>query len=295
MAEPFSFCVMLREEQKKRRRKEGRRRRLVDSDAADLVLLSLGDDNAQDTILEAGRDVLVLDAGGEVEGAGELADAALGEPVLGVVDGLLLLLLLGNFVVGLVVVAVGALVGDVLPAGLAGLGLLLILDGGLLRGAPGRLGRRLLALGDGAAHSGVLEGGGGGVADVVGSLGPSPDDHGLGLGELDADILLAHARQLAMELVGVSRLADVELGSPGGDRGAAGALVRLALAGVVVKVVEETEERGEGGVGGSAAVGKDGVVEESHCSGLVVVVVVVVVGVDVIDGGCRLDVANWCS
>lgn len=262
------------------------------------MLPSLGDDNAQDTILEAGRDVLVLDAGGEVEGAGELADAALGEPVLGVVDRLLLLLLLllGNFVVGLVVaVALGALVGDVLPAGLAGLGLLLILDGGLLRGAPGRLGRRLLALGDGAAHSGVLEGGGGGVADVVGSLGPSPDDHGLGLGELDADILLAHAGQLAVELVGVSRLADVELGSPGGDRGAAGALVRLALAGVVVKVVEETEERGEGGVGGSAAVGKDGVVEESHCSGLVVVVVVGGGGVDVIDGGCRLDVANWCS
>lgn len=70
---------------------------LVDSDASGLVLLGLGDGDAEDTILEAGAHSVLVDSGREVEGARELAERSLGEPVLGVVDRLLLGLLLGSF------------------------------------------------------------------------------------------------------------------------------------------------------------------------------------------------------
>ena len=72
---------------------------LLDVDSARLVLLGLGNNNAQDAILKLGRDVVLIDTSWEVEAARELAEGALGEPVLGLITGLLLDLL-GLLVVG---------------------------------------------------------------------------------------------------------------------------------------------------------------------------------------------------
>uniref|UniRef100_A0A8H7TR60 Uncharacterized protein n=1 Tax=Bionectria ochroleuca TaxID=29856 RepID=A0A8H7TR60_BIOOC len=63
---------------------------------------------------------------------------------------------------------------------------------------------------------------GGRGACGVGALDFSADLHGLGVGELDVDVVLAQACELAVELVVVGRLADVELGLPGLEAQAAG-------------------------------------------------------------------------
>lgn len=151
----------------------------------------------------------------EVKGARELADAALGEPVL----------VLGRLGLGL----------RLLDGGGGGA---LVLDGCLVR--------RLAALGDGGLLGHVLDLAGRRGALGVGALGPAADRHCLRLGEFNVDRVLIHAGQLAVQLVGVVGLADVKLGLP--DGGACASAVGLAacLAGVAVKVVEEAEERGEG-------------------------------------------------
>jgi len=60
-----------------------RESRLVDSDLAALVLLGLGDQDAENAVLHRGLDVVLVDASREAESAGELANAALRDPVLG--------------------------------------------------------------------------------------------------------------------------------------------------------------------------------------------------------------------
>jgi len=66
------------------------------------VLLSFGHDNGQNAILEVGSHFVLIDAVGEIEPARKLVNAALSEPVLGLVGDLLLLgfRLLFNFSCG---------------------------------------------------------------------------------------------------------------------------------------------------------------------------------------------------
>lgn len=217
----------------------------LDSDASRLVLLGLGDNNAQDSVLESSRDVVLVDACGEVEAARELAKGALGEPVLGLVSGLLLTLL-GVFVLG-----------DLIAAFVRG-GFLLILDGSVVGVLVFLM--FLTALSDGALVLGTLNKGSRWCASSVGAFSLATDEHCLWLGEFDVNILLGHAGELAMELVGISGLADVELGLPLGKAGASGAVLSLALARVAIEVVKETEERGKGSIG-VVEVAR----EESHC------------------------------
>jgi len=232
--------------------------RLVDSDASRLMLLGLGHLDAEDAVLHAGADSVLVNARREAEASGELPDTALRKPVLGVILWLLWRALHFVDLVGLLRLlwcCVG--VGFVLDASL-------VVD------------LRLLAFSDGTGLGRVLELASCRVAFGVGSLDPTADDHGLRFGEVYVDVLLAQAGQLTVQFVVVSQLADVKLRLEVRD---VGARTRCSLAGVVVKVLEETEERSEGGIGVVEVARKEG----SHCALLLVVVVVVVV-VIVVDG-----------
>ena len=198
----------------------------MDSDAASLGLLDLGNNHTQDSVVEAGGNRLGIDMGGEIEAPGELANAALREPVLG-----LILRFLG-----------GTRSSD------AGFGAFL-LDGRLV----GLL--RLAGL-NGAGRGLALESWGGSLG--VGSLNAPTDDHGLGVGELDGDITLVQAGKFSVKFVGFLSLADIELGLEVGEAGAGGAATLACLVGI--KVFEETEE------GAEALVAVEGSWEESHCA-----------------------------
>jgi hypothetical protein len=235
---------------------------LLDGDATSLVLLSLGHGDIEDAVLEAGGDTFLLDATGKAEAARELANASFGEPVFGLVDGLLGVLS-GNLLL------VGRCVGLVLGLGL-------IFNSGLVRVAT----LSLLAFGDGAAHRSVLEVAAGRGSGSIGALDLATDVHGLRVGELDIDVLLGHARQLAMELISVVCFANVKLGLPCWETGASS----LALTRVVVEFVKKTEERSERGVrGGSVVV--EGSWKEGHCACLVG---------GGFESGCLLD-GSWNS
>lgn len=200
------------------------------------MLLHLGNRDAQYTIGEVGRHTLLVDSRWEAEGAGEFSNRPLRDPVL--------LLGLRSLLLGVVVL------GDLgrSAVGLSLLGLL-IRDGGLV-GVGGVL--LLAALGNGAAHLDALDQTGGWCAGCVGALSASADDNGLRLRELDADVILLDAGELAVELVGVFCLLHVELGAEGAGNLALAlaAALRVGLATVVIEVVEESEERGERGLRG---------------------------------------------
>lgn len=215
-------------------------RRLVDSNAAGLMLLRLGNRDVQDTVVEAGRDSILVDTAREAESAGELANGALRDPelLLGLLVLVLVLLgvlivLLGNsaLLLGLVL---GMLLGIILDRDLVGLVVM------------------LAALGNSAARLGitVLKVAGRRSAGLVAALDVAGDDDGLRVGELNVDILAIDAWQLAVQLVRVLRLADVELWVEGAGAdtptlAAVGVRGTLDFAAIVVEVVEETEERGE--------------------------------------------------
>jgi len=215
---------------------------LLNVDASGLVLLGLGDNDAQDTIVEFSRDVVLINTSGEVEASRELAEAALSEPVLGLVSGLLLNLL------GLL------LVGD-LSASLVSLGLLLVLDGGVVGVLV-----FFAVLSDGASSFSALDEASRRGAGSVGALSLASDEHGLRLGELDVDIRLLHAGEFTVEFISLSSLADIEFGLPVAEAAAASAISVGSLARVAVEVVKETEEGSEGSVGVVEVAG-----EESHC------------------------------
>jgi hypothetical protein len=210
------------------------------------VLLGLGHNDTEDTVLKAGRDGILVDACGKVEAARELANAALSKPVLGLVGWLLGLLVL---------------LDDLLEARLVGLRLGLVFDCGLVAGAV-----LALALSDGSSGGVTLDGTAGWCAGSVGALDLAANEHGLRLCELDLNVLLVYARELAVELVGFTGLADIKLGLPVLKTGAATLASSSALTGVVVEVIEKAEERVEGGVvRGVVEVAR----EESHCADLV--------------------------
>jgi hypothetical protein len=173
---------------------------LVNSDASGLVLLSLGDDDGEDAILEVGADLVLVHAGWEVEAARELANTALGEPVLGLVGRLAALHFrgLGGGGTGGCACCLGAR--------LVRLGLVFVFDSRLAR----VLG--LLTLGDSTAHSSVLELAGRRSASGVSAFGFAADEQSLRLSELDGHIVLANAWELAVEFVGVGDFTDIELG-----------------------------------------------------------------------------------
>lgn len=202
---------------------------LVDSDATRLVLLGLRHRDVEDAVLEVGSDTILINTSGEIEATSEFANASLRNPVLGLVSRLVLL----------------GLLCDLAGGGVGSLNLLLILR--LVRVLDCSLVGILVgvaALGDGTLFLRVLEVARGRRASSVDAFRLATNYHDLRVGEFDVNVVLVDSGQLAVELVSLGCLADIELGLPVREAGAAGAVV---LAGVVVKVVKKTEERSEGG------------------------------------------------
>lgn len=201
-------------------------------DSARLVFGRLGNDHVEDAVCKASRHTILVNTSGKVESARKLSDASLGESIFGGVGRLLL----------------GGVGLDHLAFGRGGgvSSLVFVLDSSLVR----RLGALVLArLSDGAALGRVFKGASRRGASRVGALDFAADDNRLRVGKLDVHILLLHSRELAMEFVSFARLADIKLGLPVSDSAAAGTLVVVALAGVVVEVLKKAEEGSERGLG----------------------------------------------
>lgn len=198
---------------------------LLDGDLPRLLSRSLGNGNAEDTVLQAGLDVVLVDTVREAEGTVELANGALSDPEL----GLRLVLLVSVVVLNLNLVVLALVV---LSGRRGGLGRI-IFDGGLVAIVV------VVLDGGDAAGGGTLDGGGRG-ARGVGALNTTLDDEGVGISELNVHILLIDAGKLAVELVGVLDFADIELGLEGLDGG-----MTTAAGTVRVVIVEQAEERGE--------------------------------------------------
>lgn len=227
------------------------------------MLLGLGDRDAKDAVVKRGTDCVLVDAAGEAEGARELADGALRDPVL-FNGGLWLLLGLG----------LARALGDLLVGGAIGSGgdrAVVLVDVVLNGSVVDSRAMRLALLGE---VTGNLCGR---SAGRVVALNTAPDHNSLRVGELDLNILAVNAGELAVKLVCLLGFADIELGAEGAGglgvttatsfRGAA-----LNLASVGVEVVEEAEEVGETGVRAVGAV--EATREERHfecgCVGRVV-------------------------
>lgn len=204
------------------------------------MLLGLGNRDAEDAVVKRGTDCVLVDTSGEAEGARELANGALRDPVL---FGRRLGLLLG--------LGCAWALGDLLVVGTGSSGshravvlVDVVFNGGVVDSSRAL---RLALLGE---VTGDLCGRG---AGRVVTLNTAPDHNGLRVGELDLNVLPINAGELAVKLVCLLGLADIELGAEGAGglgvttaaslRGAA-----LNLASVGVKVVEEAEEVGEAGV-----------------------------------------------
>lgn len=210
---------------------------LVDGDAAALVLLGLGHDDGQDSVAKGGADLVVVDPARELEGAGELADAALRDPELVLRLGLRLLLR-GR----LALLDLGDRGGGSGRSGGGGAGAVIldvILDRGLVRLVVVLLLLRGLVA--------LLEEAGWRRAGRVGALDAAADDDGLRVRELEVDVLLLDARKLAVQLIVVLSLPQIELGSESLNVPSVVAPVwlRRSVVGVLVEVVNEAEEAGE--------------------------------------------------
>jgi len=123
------------------------------------------------------------------------------------------------------------------------------------------------------------------------ALNAASNNEGLGIGELDADVVTLEAGEVAVQHVGVGCLADVEAGGKGGDwpranvhvtgraglgtLGTAGLVTLLRMAGAagIVETAEETEEGVEAGLGLGLIAGRGGDVgvaeEGQHFEGVV--------------------------
>lgn len=78
------------------------------------------------------------------------------------------------------------------------------------------------------------------------TLNSALDSQGLVVGELELDILLVDAWELAVKFVKIADLLDVELGAEGHHTGGSVVMTTVVL-GVLVEVFEKSEERVEGG------------------------------------------------
>lgn len=201
------------------------------------------DHDAQDAILQARLDRVLVHASGERERAVEFADHALADPVL------VLRRLLG-FGFGSPLRHFG---GCRLGGGRS-VGALFVFNRGFVVGWRWR---RSASVGDAAGRRGVFDRARRGRAGRrVLALRVALDDEGVRVGELDADVFLVDARQFAVQLVRVFYFFDVEAGLEGADAGGAASGAGAGAGGlgaVDVVVVEEAEEGTEvrgGGEGG---------------------------------------------
>jgi hypothetical protein len=186
------------------------------------VLLGLGNMNTKDSVFHRGLDVVLVDTGREGEAAGELANAALGNPELGFIRSLSALILLGDFG--------GSLSTLVLNSSLVSLVI-------------------LLAFGNGSLGWCTLDEASGWSTGGIAALGVTLDSQGVSISELDLNVLLLNAREFAVEFVGILNFLDIELGSEGLQVSTDGT---VTLATVLIEFVQHAEEGLEGGcrVGG---------------------------------------------
>lgn len=200
---------------------------LGDGDLAALKFLGFGDHNAEDSILHRSVDLVLVDANRETEGATELADAALRNPVFGsrllgsVLGG-------GDFSASLIFTFGGAI---------------FVFDGRLM----GLFSIGLAAFGDSTCSCGTFDKAGVGSARGIGAFRAAADCQGLSVGELDLDIFLLDTREFAVEFIGIFNLLDIELGVEC-LQGAAPVVMGIAVAAVLIEVVEKAEERSEASV-----------------------------------------------
>lgn len=199
---------------------------LVDGDAASLGLPGLGNNEAQDTVVEVSHHSILIDAAREAESAREFANGSLRDPKL--LEGSLVLLDM----------ATGALGHLSTVALFLHLLSLLVLDRCLV-------GVVILVL--------VGDGGGQSSRRVV-ALDPATDHDSLRIRKLNVDVLAVDARELSVKLEGGFRLAYIEAGVESAHGLALAAMavvvrVLVDLATVVVKVVEHAEEAAEARVG----------------------------------------------
>lgn len=186
------------------------------------MLLNLGDMDAEDTVLHRGLDMVLIHAGWKGKASGELSNAALRNPEL-----VLLLLWFRILLCNLST---------------------LILNRSLVCLAIRAL--------DGSWSSLAFDETGWWGARCVAALAATLDGQGVGVGELDLNILLLNAWEFAMKFVAVLGLLDIKLRSEGLELSAG----TFTLAAVLIEVVEKAEERSEGGVG----IGNEGSWEERH-------------------------------
>ena len=183
---------------------------LLDVDLPRLRSLSLRDDNAQNTILQASLYSFLVDTGREGERAVELSYRALANPVL----RLGRLVLLGNLLlVGLLCDLVG--LGRIILNGRLVTNLLLV---------------RVLAVLDEALWALTF------FADV---LVATRDGQGVVVGPFNVDVLLLNTRELSVEFIALLCLLDVELGGEGPDALELAVEVTEGLAVVFVKQAED--------------------------------------------------------
>jgi len=174
--------------------------------------------DAEDSVVHRGLDIILVDTSREAEAAREFSDAALTDPVFGFVLGLSGLLLLGG--------------------NLGGCLSTFLLDGCLVRSLVA-----ILALSDGTLGRSILDKASWWSAGGVAMLGAAFDGQGMGIRELNLDVLLLNTREFAVEFVCILDFLDIELGSEGLHLSKVGA---FTLAAVLVELVQHTEEWLEG-------------------------------------------------
>ena len=205
---------------------------LLDADLPRRLLMRFRHHHAQDPILQARLDRILINTAREREAAVELAHRALRDPVLEPLLALRLLLLVLDDL------GAAALGGRHAVRALVLHGRLVVLVAFARLGDLALLGPAL----DGGTAAGVL------------ALGTALDDEGVVVGELDGHVLLVDARELAVQEVRLLLLAHVEFGLESADGGrATGSAVGARAGSVVVIVVEEAEERSEVALGHARA------------------------------------------
>jgi len=204
---------------------------LLNGDLLASLLLGLGDQDGQDAVLHGSMNSVLVNTDGEAEGTGELANAALRDPVF------LLRLLMGGG-------RLGVLLGNL---GGGGFGIL-VLDGSLMS-----------LLRDSTFSSGCLDETSGASAGFVFALSTTLDCESIGVGEFDLNVLLVDAGKLAMEFITILDLSEIKLWGEGLQMSASGGAVNIA--GVLVELIEHTEERVERG---GWVVGDEGSWEKRH-------------------------------
>lgn len=248
-------------------------------DAASLIL-GFGHDDSDDAVLEACGDALVEDVGGEFEASYKVAYTALSEPVFSIFGGLLLLgcslrnrSLFGRCRCIFDRHKVFCFCGGCCGSGFERHGIDFILNTSLVRVLCLLFLARFSSSIVLRLSAGSWRGRRRRRRSVV-ALKLATNDNRLRIRKLNVHILLVHAGQFAIELIGISRFADIKLGLPLGVCRAA-KLLSLGLddllmmatsgVGIGVVVVDDVEEGSEGSLG--VGLVADVALEEGHFMG----------------------------